>query len=745
MAVGRRATGSRLRLTVEAPTTRQTRTTHPSKRNRHQSVLVPLTPTCIGCNRQFITTDVHQRRCSYKCGYDTNISHKRKRIARKTNLTFIGVDGEGVKRPNGDHEYVLLSVGDRSLHRGGQVITFEEIFPFLYDCFQQDPDAVYVGFALGYDFTQWFKHLPENRARMMLTTEGQVKRKHTNGNPVPFAVYVWIGDDEWEFDIHAGKRFRLRPRWPEHSPWMYVCDAFSFYQTSFLKAIDPAEWPVGQEIVSPEEYETIREGKLRRADAEFDENMIRYNVLENRVMGRMMASLHRGLVHAGIYLARDQWYGPGQAAGKWLDKIGAPTAKDVQSTAPVAARDAARKAYFGGWFEIFAHGIIPKESYEYDVHSAYPYVISQLPCLLHGSWIQEASSESEYVLVYGTVEGSNDRCGTMLHRNELGRVFRPQTTRGWFWTFELEAAIRAGTVDRYNVEQRISYIPCDCPSPISEIAALYVDRLSVGKKTPEGKALKLIMNSCYGKTAQSVGTPKYANPIYASMITAMCRMMILDAIASHPDGTRDLLMVATDGVYFRTPHPSLPVTKDTLGTWDEKARENLTLFLPGMYWDDSTRQAIALGKRPKVKSRGINAEDFASCIHELDSKFQRMALALSSGRDELPEGWPTMTSHLTFAMVSAKQALARGKWETCGYVDYESVRVLSSDPDTKRSTVFLAVEDSVIRSEPFSEPAVLESTPYDRYFGDAMEEFMEETDSLSPEGSNWNLLREQLH
>lgn len=746
MALDRRIAGSRFRFTIETPTTRTTRATSHSRRETSQPVLVSL--VCIGCGHEFITTDVRQRRCKYSCGKDTNITRRNHRLQRKTNLRFVGVDGEGVKRPNGNHEYVLLSVGARSLHKDGATITYEDIFPFLYNCFRQDPDAVYVGFALGYDFTHWFKHLPENRARMMLTTEGQAKRKRKNGNPIPFAVYVWIGDDEWEFDLHAGKRFRLRPRWPENSPWMYVCDAFSFYQTSFLKAIDPNEWPDGQEVCTPEEFEKIHEGKLARGDAPFDETMITYNVLENRVMGRMMTSLHRGLMHAGIYLARDQWYGPGQAAGKWLDKIHAPTGKDIRNAVPEQVRDLARKSYFGGWFEIFAHGLIPSSSYEYDIHSAYPHIIASLPCLLHGIWrsgtgnLPDLDRRRVYTLISATISGFDERCGSMLHRNPLGRVYRPNTTRGWFWLHEINAAQRAGLISTIDIHEWASYQPCDCSPPIQEISDLYTERLRVGKKTPEGKALKLIMNSCYGKTAQSVGKPKYANPIYASLITATCRTMILDAISTHPNGTRDLLMVATDGVFFRTPHPSLRVTKDTLGTWEAKRRENLTLFLPGMYWDDTTREQIRAGQTPKPKSRGINADDFAACIHELDTQFSNL---LDRVRLDKEATWPTMTSRLTFAMVSAKQALARGKWNMCGYVDYESIRVLSSNPETKRSTTLLAVKDDVIQSCTFYEPTILESTPYDRYFGDAMDAYMEETDSLSPEGSNWNAIRERIH
>src|SRR5690606_895113 len=107
----------------------------------------------------------------------------------------------------------------------------------------------------------------------------------------------------------------------------------------------------------------------------------------------------------------------------------------------------------------------------------------------------------------------------------------------------------------------------------------------VGKNSSHGKAYKLIYNSAYGKMAQSIGNPKYSNPIYASLITTGCRTMITHAIATHPKKTKDLLMVATDGVYFRSPHPSLEIDKSRLGAWDESIKRNLTLFMPGIYWD----------------------------------------------------------------------------------------------------------------------------------------------------------------
>src|SRR5579864_6301337 len=160
--------------------------------------------------------------------------------------------------------------------------------------------------------------MPGERARMLLTKEGRAKRmrRTSGGNPVPFPVR-W---KDWEFDILGFKRFKLRREGT--SEWLYVFDAGSFFQTSFLKAINPKNW--NAPIVSEEDYAIIEEGKQRRSTATFDAEMITYNVTENRVMADLMSRYNEGLVASGIHLDKDQWFGPGQAAQEWLNNIGAP-------------------------------------------------------------------------------------------------------------------------------------------------------------------------------------------------------------------------------------------------------------------------------------------------------------------------------------------------------------------------------------------------------------------------------------
>lgn len=670
-------------------------------------------------------------------------SDRRRAERQAHDVEFIGVDGEGTGRWK-DHRYVLLGVGDRNLE-SSDGLTFTSIMDFLYTSYKTSPDASFVGFFLGYDFTQWFRTLPEERARMLLTPEGRAKRVRRTAQYLgPFPVNY----DGWEFDILGMKRFKLRPEGTKGN-WMYVCDAGPFFQASLMSVIDPRKWE--EPVVTREEYALLEEGKANRDSAVLDERMRAYNTLENRVLARLMGRVNTGLVAAGIRLRKNQWFGPGQAAQAWLNGIRAPTGDVVREALyqhgadgvraeghPVplslvtgltersvrtSLPDAARMSYYGGWFEIFAHGHIPGDTWEYDINSAYPAIISALPCLIHGVWRHTpgdppgASGSSVVVLSHARVRGNNRRIGAMLHRREDHSILRPLETAGWYWRHELDAGIRAGIIDSVACDESWSYDQCGCPPPMRGIAGLYDERLRVGKNSPHGKGLKLVYNSVYGKFAQSIGEPKYGNAVYASLVTAGCRAMILDAIASHPGGTSSVCMVATDGVYFASRHGRLELAP-RLGAWEESVHANLTLFKPGVYWDNATRQRIKDGGDPAFKARGISAKAFSPMLASVDRHFDRWPDDFPGERDpEGPrDGWyPRVTFQSGFSMVTCQQALQRRKWGTAGAVsDVELTQ--DADPIGKRHSGYY--ENGVYWSRPFANGGPrIESYPYDKRFG----------------------------
>jgi hypothetical protein len=654
----------------------------------------------------------------------------------------VAVDGEGAGYGK-DHRYVLLGCGARYIENVDG-ISWQEAFHFLYDCFLQNPQAAFVGFFLGYDFTQIIKTMPEDRARMLLTDRGinARKRRRSGKNNKPFPVRF----EGWEFDMLPGRRLQIRPqachcledgiRECRHVKyeWMYICDSGPFWQCSLLTAIDPKSWNVP--VVTPEEFAKVEYGKSQRSmtleeyKADRD-RVLEYMLLENNILQRIMSVLRDGFLEIGVNLRKDQWFGPGQAAAAWYKRNGIPRREDLEENVPGDFWEAARQSYFGGWFEIFSHGIVPGCSHEYDINSAYPYIIASLPCLLHGRYDDgngtPPNAGGSLTLCRARLYGDDAYIGAALNRDKDGRIRRPKVTEGWYWLHEIEAGIRAGVISRVEYRQWKSYHPCDCEPPVRGFRDLYEHRLSVGKDTVLGKSCKLVYNSGYGKFAQSTGSAPFGNWIYASLITAGCRSMILDAIATHPHGTKSVLMVATDAVFFDAPHLGIPVSSG-LGDWDYTERENLTLFKPGVYWDDKARRRIANGESTAFKARGINARDFARHLGQVDSLFLRaievppdFKILLSESENfkaYAEKDWPWIKFEISFSLVSAKTALSRGDWSGAGETQVNLVAIQDSDPSDKRKGVIYDTTANRLRSYPvFLEDGEICSIPYDKRYG----------------------------
>lgn len=657
-----------------------------------------------------------------------------------TPTKYLGEERD-VSHEGHEHNYVLLGCGERQIeNRAG--LDIDEILTFLYDCFTEDkamrvtgrlPDPVYVGFYLSYDFNHWLKSLKPHEAYMLLTEAGKKKRIRTKsgGNTVPFPVYVDRNSNHWDIDILGMRRFKLKPH--DAKDWMYVCDAGPFFQTSFLSVLnDSSRYP----YCTAEEYAEIAEGKSSRGVSKLDDSMRFYNRRENLLLSSIMARYDDAFQTLGISLRKDKWFGPGQPAQEWLKSTQAPRSSEIigddktSGAVPEKILMAARDSYIGGWFELFCHGIIPGISWEYDLNSAYPWVIAHLPCLLHGKWksgksknlnMPDLPTGNGIQLIRAAVYGSDPNIGAMMHRRPDMSITRPSVTGGWYWRHELEAAKRAGLIDGIACFEYHTYTPCDCPPPMADMEKLYITRLHVlckkdaagnciehnkdSKNSVEGKSYKLVYNSPYGKFAQSVGKPIFANPIYASLITAGCRTAILDAIATHPDKSDAVIMIATDGIYFRTQHPSLDIHPTELGKWGEESKENMLLFKPGVYWDQKAYDAIKAGKAPAFKTRGVNRAAMAISIENVRDMFAAL--------DHYPqtnEEWPEVTFVSPFSMKTTGQALAVG------------MRV--AENETEKAWELLAEADQVRASK-----AYMTSIVFENKVAKGLEEIYSERDS----------------
>lgn len=787
----------------------------------------------------------HRRRkyCSDECKKRRAKDPAKAKLRDEHKLTFYGVDGEGENRAmryrtdDIEHpieedfdrwnrfdddvawdeylvdkyqDYVMLSVGDNTLTKnGGERLTYEDIFPFLYDRFLEIPEterkySVFVGFRLQYDFTMTLRDIHKDTAIRLFSKQGIEARRVIldSGASIQHPVYVIMQHGvsrkaEWEVDFLGMKRMKLRPHvpksnWPECTvnhktkesiekhyanecrrnhpyQWMFICDASPYFQGSFMSVIDPGNWG-NVPIVSNEEWAILEAGKLNRNAAKFGPEMERYNVMENGILARVLNRMNEGLVAMGVRVPKDKWYGPGAAAQLWLKANNMPTRDLIEQHVPSWALDVGQKCYYGGRFENSIHGTVPGKIWNYDITSAYPYAQSEAPCWLHGKWSRGEGkppklSTDTLRMIKVDIKGRNKWLGAVPYRGPSGAVLFPRCLTGWYWQHEIDAGIEAKLIHSYKVHEWVDYKKCGCPPPFAAINDAFDERQRVGGSSPHGKALKLIINSLYGKSAQSIGIPAYACSLYASYITSRCRTQILQAIATHPMGAKAVAKIATDGIYFTSPHQSLPcVPKDVngkkladpkLGEWEEDIYVNMSFFLPGVDWDDKTRNKLENEGSSKVgasiRSRGISAAKLADNIHKIDPQWEALKDWLRAQTErEWPTSFlpnlPTYTVDLGWGYTSPKLAVSQGKWERCGVSQFHEKRDLNSSMVTKREYVYLDNTKNMIRSTPYVERG--ETTYYDKTFGRVVDNeedlFVQLEDYVLPDGSLAELFGESL-
>ncbi|MGH2612537.1 MAG: hypothetical protein ACRDFB_05755, partial [Rhabdochlamydiaceae bacterium] len=206
-----------------------------------------------------------------------------------------------------------------------------------------------------------------------------------------------------------------------------------------------------------------------------------------------------------------------------------------------------------------------------------------LPCLLHGSWIHhkgEPLSEFSMIKLWWDIRDVR-LYYPYFYRKLDGSILFPSAGQGWYWWPEY-----ASNSDGHLVESWSYVTSCKC-KPFSFIPDVYSYRL---KLKEEGSyvqlAIKLAMNSFYGKVVQKVGYNEYTKkkPTYHALtwggyITSLTRAALFDAANQKPF---DTIMFATDAIYT-TKKLDLPCSTK-LGDWDYYMYDGITIVQPGVYW-----------------------------------------------------------------------------------------------------------------------------------------------------------------
>ncbi len=496
-------------------------------------------------------------------------------MARTDPRRWIAIDGEGVgRRP---HKYVMLctSDGDAIEDRTG-LGTREclELFLLL-----GSRDARVCGYYLSYDWTMILRELPDQKIYELLRPELRTDEEGGDFRRVKWQGYTlhFLGGAMWI--SHARSKRRVT-----------VWDLGKYFQTTFVEALKA--WKL-----APDVRDQIEAMKKRRNTFKWSQRskIKAYCMAECRALAELAGELERA--HRDADLAPRAWHGPGSTASVLLKRHRIEERRGAHPPAVLAAADL---AYFGGRAEISTSGRIDRPVYGYDISSAYPFHSTTLPCLEHGEWTSITkekelnANDIAQAIVFGDIESARGDWGPLPIRKRDGSIIFPLCNgRGAWWLPEWQAARRAWQGLRFDRAFALRKI-CDC-RPFSFVAELFDHRLRVGKETGEGRAIKLALNSLYGKLAQRLHG-KFTSRLWAGMITAGTRAQVLDMIGRHKRQS-SVIMVATDGV-FSTEYFDVPKTV-TLGGWERSPYPNgLTLARPGIYWEPGG----------KLKARGMGRD-----------------------------------------------------------------------------------------------------------------------------------------
>ena len=493
---------------------------------------------------------------------DTNgWAHDKQRLIYRPNCA---IDGEGITIGS-KHYYTELNAvwpTGRAILKNEDLSAYE-IFDFLFHL----PDGYnYVVYGASYDFNMWLRYLPAKNKIELCTT-----------NETLWSGYKikWLDRKYLHIIRLSNRKFRK------------VYDVISWYQKPFLDTLKT--WSIG----TPEEWALIeRMKKMRGNFANVDPQEIeRYCWLECERLVNLVDTLCQAIQQTPYRITG--LYGPGALAEAIFKyhKI-----KDYMGPYD---EELALKAYYGGRFDTAFFGWF-ENVHEYDIRSAYPDQIRNLPCLKHAKWV---ANKDPFKYRHGLYQvqwnvGIDCYYPPFPYRDSTGCIWYLYAGQGWYHADEVRAAIEVFGDSIQIIRGKSLVEKCDC-QPFKFVEQLYKWRLKIAKENyPKGQVVKLALNSMYGKLVQSVGSkysrPPFQNFFWGGAITAGTRAKILRVISAHMS---EIVSIATDGIISLS-QLQVIIGKE-LGEWEYSALAQHVQLSNGVYHSIEPDGTI------KERARGI--------------------------------------------------------------------------------------------------------------------------------------------
>lgn len=485
-------------------------------------------------------------------------AERQRRRTAKT-ARFISCDGEDLDR---QFSMFAASTGD-SLNTPGRDIRLIEVCGMLKGIVERERTSserlILTGYSINYDIQRLLRTLPLTKIAAALDRQ---------------VVEIKEGDQRFlirylprkclEVFQRGGTAFRLY-------------DVASFFQQAFVSTCK--QWiPCHKQQI-----EFMSGWKAKRGGfTEVDRQEIgRYNDTENQCLDAIMEKLYSAFSRYGLRPPTHPW-GPGAVADVALRIFGMQKFHSLGADYPEEVRGMIGRAFFGGRAQVLQVGHF-NEAFDYDLHSAYPAAIVRTLASSTGDWREETDFATIHDAALYEVQWETDLDNPLTpfpHRGAGGRISYPHKGEGCYWGIEVRAAVSVFGCDCIRINRAWRFYPdnTDCWSWYKDLADARVMLKKQGEKDLE-RVAKLVLNSVYGKTAQTKPGPgRWTSLLWAGMITAFCRARVLELASQDPSA---VIFAATDGLMTTRP---LEVSDNTeLGEWGRGGSGSLFVVQPGVY------------------------------------------------------------------------------------------------------------------------------------------------------------------
>lgn len=510
---------------------------------------------------------------------------------------FIALDGEGEsfgiteiftvpatgkKYEARQHRYTLLAASSgESLFNEGAALQGMACIDFLLDLSDVHKKAIFVIFAGSYDINHIFMY-GFDKAALASIASGETYA-FTSADNIEYQVEYRARKSltlRRGLSFYRDKNNKWKTKWESKT---IIWDVFGFFQENFISVM--GKW-LGK---NHRHYKLIEKMKALRGDFEkvSQSEINAYNAAELETLVELMQQVRDAI--DGLDLKVNRWDGAGSIAAALMRKH--DIKKFKRDTAPDMV-EAVSTAYAGGRIEICKIGHHNGIVYDYDINSAYPAVMKDLPCLACGTWETGVGDPPPgFTLVHCEYQFADGQpFYPLFYRTEAMQICFSSTGEGIYWYPEYEAALECPGIVKV-IRWWHYHTPCH-HKPFHWIEDYYKTRQGWIKNPTEKwhggaeKIIKLGLNSLYGKSAQQLGgrtdrAPAYHQMEWAGYITSATRARLYLAGINDADA---VIGFATDGIFTTRPLPYQHSVGKTMGEWDVKEFDGLTLAMAGVYW-----------------------------------------------------------------------------------------------------------------------------------------------------------------